>query len=256
MAYFPRDYYFNYYGSQVFDPAGIYGQSQSQIVEQPNEVQNPPLQPLQANQQVPQNNQQANKQQLDKGGKAPAPSKAKKTESFEKEEETYLINLWVSYHERLESKDSRKYWAKLVDELNNKYNNNRPVDKCKRRIKYLIEKYKERKDWNKKQSGGSLWKSPYYDEIDAVLGVRDVVELERVGEAGSSSMDDKPDDSSSPSSSSDSPKGTLDPKETQEKRVKRKRSKAAANKRLAEGEREDKLLKTMTDQGDRMARSG
>ncbi|XP_048588052.1 uncharacterized protein LOC125572156, partial [Nematostella vectensis] len=180
-------------------------------------------------------------------------NKAKKTESFEKEEETYLINLWVSYHERLESKDSRKYWAKLVDELNNKYNNNRPVDKCKRRIKYLIEKYKERKDWNKKQSGGSLWKSPYYDEIDAVLGVRDVVELERVGEAGSSSMDDKPDDSSSPSSSSDSPKGTLDPKETQEKRVKRKRSKAAANKRLAEGEREDKLLKTMTDQGDRMA---
>ena len=26
-------------------------------------------------------------------------------------------------------------------------------------MKYLVDKYKERKDWNRKQSGGSIWKS-------------------------------------------------------------------------------------------------
>ncbi|CAH3114389.1 unnamed protein product [Pocillopora meandrina] len=35
---------------------------------------------------------------------------------------------------------------------------------CK--IKYLIDKYKEKKDWNRNQSGGNLRKSPFYDEID------------------------------------------------------------------------------------------
>ena len=69
------------------------------------------------------------------------------------------MNLWVSYHERLESKDRRKNWSKFVDELNAKYNHNRNGGKCKRKIKYLVDRYKERKDWNRKQSGGSIWKS-------------------------------------------------------------------------------------------------
>ena len=35
--------------------------------------------------------------------------------------------------------------------------------------------YKEKKDWNRKQSGGNIQKSPHYDVIDAVLGCRDVI---------------------------------------------------------------------------------
>lgn len=34
-------------------------------------------------------------------------------------------------------------------------------------MKCLVEKYKECKDWNQKQSGGSIWKSLHYDEVDA-----------------------------------------------------------------------------------------
>ena len=85
-----------------------------------------------------------------------------------------MVNLWVSYHERPESKDVRKNWSKIVDELNAKYNYSRNVEKCKRKMKYLVDKYKEHKDWNRKQSGGSIWKSPHYDEIDAVLRVREM----------------------------------------------------------------------------------
>ena len=113
---------------------------------------------------------------------------AAKYDSFQAGEERFLVNLWVSYHERLESKDSRKYWSKIVEELNAKFHNNRTVEKCKRKMKYLVDRYKERKDWNRKQSGGSIWKSQHYDEIDAVLGVRDVaVTFEHVAEAGSAS---------------------------------------------------------------------
>lgn len=252
MSFYPASYY-NFYGSQMFDPA--YGGSQ---VYPQSGHEDHSAQPRLFQLNVQANSQAQNGEQLvQQQGKGKGPAKAKKNESFQKEEEKYLINLWVSYHERLESKDSRKFWSKLVDELNENYHNNRAVEKCKRRVKYLIEKYKERKDWNKKQTGGSLWKSPFYDEIDAVLGVRDVVALERVGEAGSSSSDQASDEqstsSSSPGTSTASPKGTVNNEETQENRRKRKKSKAADKRSKEEEEPEDKLLKTLTEQGDRMA---
>jgi len=53
-------------------------------------------------------------------------------------------------------------------------------------MKYLIDKYKEAKDWNCKQSGGNRRQSVFYEEIDAVLGCRDGVTLQNVAEAGSS----------------------------------------------------------------------
>lgn len=59
------------------------------------------------------------------------------------------------------------------------------MEKCKRKTKYLVDKYKERKDWNRKQSVGSIWKSPHYDKIDAVLRVCDVVTFSNVAGAGS-----------------------------------------------------------------------
>ena len=92
---------------------------------------------------------------------AAAVQKKKQYETLTKEEEKYLVNLWVEYYDRLESKDSRKYWDIITRELNEKLGKNRSVDKCKRKIKYLVERYKEKKDWNRKQSGGSLWKSPF-----------------------------------------------------------------------------------------------
>ena len=37
-------------------------------------------------------------------------------------------------------------------------------------MKYLVDKYMERKDWNRKQSGGSIWNSPHYVEIQSASG--------------------------------------------------------------------------------------
>ena len=80
--------------------------------------------------------------------------------------------------------------------------------KCMKKMKYLIEKYKEAKEWNRKQTGGTRRQSIFYNEIDAILGCRDIVTLRNVSEAGTSG-------SSSPlnisnSSSADSPAGSDD----------------------------------------------
>ena len=55
--------------------------------------------------------------------------------------------------------------------------------------KYLVDRYKQAKDWNSKQSGGNRRKSAHYDEIDEVLGCRDIVTLQNVQEAGSVSQE-------------------------------------------------------------------
>ena len=78
-------------------------------------------------------------------------------------------------------------WTKIVEELNAQFSNNRTVDKCMHKMKYIIDKYKEKKDWNRKQTGGNLRKSQFYDEIDEILGCRDFVTFNNVKESGSSS---------------------------------------------------------------------
>ena len=114
---------------------------------------------------------------------------AKKPKQYDKwnyTEQQFLLSLWADRFDRLESKDARKVWDEVVRELNKKFNTTRPADKCKAKIKYLIEKYKAAKDWNVNQSGGNRCQSMFYEEIDAVLGCRDVVTLRHVSEAGSS----------------------------------------------------------------------
>ena len=77
--------------------------------------------------------------------------------------------------DRLESKDSRKAWDEIVRALNHKQGITKTVEQCQRKLKHLKNLYKEKKDWNRKQSGGNIQKSPHYHAIDAVLGCRDVI---------------------------------------------------------------------------------
>lgn len=84
---------------------------------------------------------------------------------------------WAELYDRLESKDSRKVWDEITQELNSKFGANQAVDKCKAKIKYLIDKYKAAKGWNLNQSGGHRWQSVFYEEIDDLLGCRDIVTL-------------------------------------------------------------------------------
>lgn len=105
-------------------------------------------------------------------------------DTWSKEAQKLLVQLWAENFERLESKDARKTWQKITDELNNRLGSSRTSQKCNKKIKYLIDRYKDAKDWNSKQSGGNLKKSPFYDEIDAILGCRDLVTLPHVVQAG------------------------------------------------------------------------
>jgi len=77
-----------------------------------------------------------------------------------------------------------------------------------KKIKYLIEKYKELKEWNRKQTGGTRRQSIFYNEIDAILGCRDIVTLQNMSEAGTSGSSSLL--KTSHSSSVDSPAGLDD----------------------------------------------
>ena len=141
------------------------------------------------------------------GAKTSGKRKSTKYETFPHAEERYLVNLWKENHDQLESKNARKVWSKIVDDLNTRFKSNRTVDKCMRKIKYLIDKYKEKKDWNRNQSGGNLRKSPFYDEIDEVLGCRDFVTFSNVKE--SAVVYPNASTSSASTSASTTPKGSV-----------------------------------------------
>ncbi|KAJ7394929.1 hypothetical protein OS493_000766 [Desmophyllum pertusum] len=260
--------YRNYYGSQVFWPpvslpstSGFAQIHPHSYYPGPNTATAMVRSESAANQDV-----HSSSSSVGESGKTNQKGKkAAKYEAFKAGEEGYLVNLWVSYHEGLESKDSRKYWSKIADELNTKFDYNSTVEKCKRKMKYLVDRYKERKDWNRKQSGGSLWKSPHYDEIDAVLGVRDVVTFDNVAEAGSETRTSR----SSPGTSQDSPEIECSTPEStsspdtvsnssasteKESRRLRKKRKSSPETPVDPEDVVDtgKVLKTVTEQGDRI----
>ena len=123
---------------------------------------------------------------LDVEGEDAAQSNKKQYDKWTNEEQKVLINLWTDRHERLESKDARKIWEEIAREINRRFGTTCSGEKCQKKMKYLIERYKKAKDWNSNQTGGHRWQTLFYNEIDAVLGCRDVVTLRHVAEAGTS----------------------------------------------------------------------
>ena len=49
----------------------------------------------------------------------------------------------------INSKDSRNAWREIAAAINNKFKTNKTVDECLQKIKYLIDAYKEKKEWNR-----------------------------------------------------------------------------------------------------------
>ena len=97
----------------------------------------------------------------------PGPSTQKSRERWQTRDEAVLVQLWADNIDRLESKDSRKAWDEIVKALNDKQGITKTVDQCQRKLKHIKNLYKEKKDWNRKQSGENIRKSPNYDAIDA-----------------------------------------------------------------------------------------
>ena len=115
----------------------------------------------------------------------PGPSPQKSHKRWQtKRDEAVLVQLWADNIDCLDSKDSRKAWDEIVRALNDKQGITKTVDQCQRKLKHLKNLYKEKKDWNRKQSGGNIQKSPHYDAIDAVLGCRDVITCNKLRQVG------------------------------------------------------------------------
>lgn len=141
------------------------------------------------------------------------PKEKKKYETWSQGEQKLLVQLWADNHELLESRESRTAWRKICDELNSRMETNKTVEKCMKKMKYLIDKFKEAKEWNRKQTGGTRRQSVFYEEIDAILGCRDIVTLRNVSEAGASTSansNDSPLNTSNSSSGVGSPEGSDD----------------------------------------------
>lgn len=114
----------------------------------------------------------------------------------------------------------------------------------------MIERYKNEKDWNKTQTGGSLRKSLYYDEVDEILGCRDVVTFPHVVEAGISGESAneisiaESNDTNGENSTSSSPSV----RETQaERRQTSKKGKRAAKRKAPDNESDEEYKMALKD---------
>ena len=107
------------------------------------------------------------------------------------DEEKMLISLWAENIDRINSSQARKAWEDIATQMNKKFGSKRATESCKKKMKYLLERYKVCKDWNSKQTGGNLRKSAHFDEIDGVMGCGDIVTLSNVKEAGSAVSQDE-----------------------------------------------------------------
>ena len=140
-----------------------------------------------------------------------------------------------------------KAWDEIVRALNDKQGITKTVDQCQRKLKHLKNLYKEKKDWNRKQSGGNIQKSPHYDAIDAVLGCRDVITCNKLRQARITmpepALDAKqtPEGSSTPSPATSSLTNSESSAETtrrKECKNQRKRTRAAESNSEKEGFRD------------------
>lgn len=179
----------------------------------------------------------------------------KAQDRWTKEEEKLLVQLWAEKHDQLESRESRKTWAWIAEKISKTLQSNKTADKCIRKMKYIIERYKNAKDWNKNQTGGSLRKSVYYDEVDKILGCRDLVTFNHVAEAGNSgeSATEIVVESSGEASTSSSPSV---PQTPAEKRRASKKGKRASKRKAPDNDSDEEFkmaLKDVRQQGEKVA---
>ena len=108
---------------------------------------------------------QAQEQTTGSGTKGKGKGKAN-YDKWTNDKQSFLVDLWAEKHDRLESKDTRKVWQAICDEMELNFSTKKTVEKCQRKMKYLIDKYKDAKSWNKSEPGGHIRKSVFYDKVD------------------------------------------------------------------------------------------
>ena len=124
------------------------------------------------------------------------------------------------------------------------------------------QEYKEKKDWNRKQSRENIQKSPHYDAIDAVLGWRDVITCNKLSQVGITTPEpaldakQKPEGRSTPSpatSSSTNSESSAQTTRRKERKNRRKRTRAAESDSEEEGFRD--VMKKLSGEDDALSRA-
>ena len=67
------------------------------------------------------------------------------------DEETMLLWLRAENFDRLKSREAQKAWENITKEMKDKFGTKKTTDKYQK-MKYLVDRYKQAKDWNSKQS--------------------------------------------------------------------------------------------------------
>ena len=151
--------------------------------------------------------------------------------------------------------------------MNEKRGLEKPVEQCQRKVKHLKGLYRERKDWNHRQSGGNIRKSPHYDLLDSILGCREGMNFSNVEQTGLTDSNCSTPTERSPtplstSGSSSSSKETSDTPTTSQGRASRseRKKRAKSNKRRSAGvESDDKegmsaVIKRLATEEDQMGK--
>ena len=66
--------------------------------------------------------------------------KGKKYDTWSQAEQRLLVQLWAENHELLESPEPRTAWRKICEEVNARIETIKTVEKCIKKIKYLIDR--------------------------------------------------------------------------------------------------------------------
>jgi len=151
--------------------------------------------------------------------------------------------------------------------VNEKRGLEKTVEQCQRKVKHLKGLYRERKDWNRRQSGGNIRKSPHYDLLDSILGCREGMNFSNVEQTGLTDSNCSTPTERSPtplstSGSSSSSKETSDTPTTSQGRASRseRKKRAKSNKRRSAGvESDDKegmsaVIKRLATEEDQMGK--
>ena len=196
--YYPSSFQGFYENSLRASPSQAYNPSQFQGHLFGNSLQVSQMQNLAASISEAYNNPPS-QMQSSQASTSSSPSSSPETveggkRSYDKwsdDEEKMLISLWAENIDRINSSQARKALEDIATQMNKKFGSKRATESCKKKMKYLLERYKVCKDWNSKQTGGNLRKSAHFDEIDGVMGCRDIVTLSNVKEAGSAVSQDE-----------------------------------------------------------------
>ena len=95
---------------------------------------------------------------------APSQHKGKGKSSYDKwsnEEQSFLVDLWAEKHDRFERKDARIAWQEICQEIEINFGTKKTVEKCQRKIKYLIDKYKDAKNLEQNSEWRPIKKSVF-----------------------------------------------------------------------------------------------